>query len=146
MLGALDEHRLPAETTHHLGELHSCRAATQHEQAAGDRLHARRLAGAPDPLEVTQPGDRRHEGVGARGHHDVFRRVADTVDIDQAGAGQPPRPSQKIDAAVRQPALLTGVGVVGDHEVPPGQRGLDVDVGCCCGLAGGMDRLPGTQQ
>ena len=40
-----------------------------------------------------------------------------------------PRAAQQVDAVVRQPALLAGVGVVRDHEVPPRERGLDVDLG-----------------
>ena len=45
------------------------------------------------------------------------------------GPGEPAGAAQQVDAVVRQPALLAGVGVVGDHEVAPGQRGLDVDLG-----------------
>ena len=45
-----------------------------------------------------------------------------------------------------QPALLAGVGVVGDHEVAPGERRLDVDLGGGGRLAGGVHRLARTQQ
>ena len=62
-LGALDEHRLAAETPHDLRNLDACGPATQHEQAAGDSLLARRLAGAPDALELTESRDRRHDRI-----------------------------------------------------------------------------------
>src|SRR5262249_54939151 len=41
---------------------------------------------------------------------------------------------------------LAGVGVVGDHEVAPRKRRLDVDLGACGGIARAMDRLAGPQQ
>ena len=50
------------------------------------------------------------------------------------------------DPVVRQPALLPGVGVVRDHEVPPGQRGGHVHLGVARGLAHPVDRLTGPQQ
>ena len=61
---------------------------------------------------------------------DVLGRVAHAVDLDRARcrrAGRLPRSS--VDALLGQPALLPGVGVVGDHEVAPGERRLDVDLG-----------------
>jgi hypothetical protein len=42
--------------------------------------------------------------------------------------GEPAAAADQVDAVVGQPALLAGVGVVGDHEVAPRQRGLDVDL------------------
>ena len=59
---------------------------------------------------------------------DVLGGVADAVDLDHARPGEPAGAAQQVDAGVRQPALLAGVGVVGDHEVPPGERRLDVDL------------------
>ena len=44
-------------------------------------------------------------------------------------AGEPAGAAQQVDAVPCQPALLAGVGVVGDHEVAPGERRLDVDLG-----------------
>ena len=128
-VGALDEHHLAAETPHDLRKLDARRPATQHQQAARDGLHARRLAGAPHALELAESSDRRHDRIGAGRHDDVLRRVADAVDFDHAGPGQPARAAQQVDAPARQPALLAGVGVVGDHEVAPSQRGLNVDLG-----------------
>ena len=128
-VGALDDHRLAAETPHDLRELDAGRPAAQHEQAARDGLHARRLAGTPDALELTQPGDRRHERIRRRSP----RRRAPRCGGRRRPRPRPvpasrPRAAQQVDAPARQPALLAGVGVVRHHEVPPGQRGRDVDL------------------
>ena len=48
--------------------------------------------------------------------------------------------------ALGQPALLTGVGVVRDHEVAPGESRLDVDRRARCGVARGLHRLAWAQQ
>jgi len=87
-VGALDEHSLAAEPSHDLRKLHAGWPATQHEQAARDRLHARRLAGAPYALELTQSRDRRHVRIRPRRHDDVLGGVPDTLDLDHARAGQ----------------------------------------------------------
>ena len=118
-VGALQDHRLAAQAAHDLRALDAGWAATKHEHATRDRVSARRLARAPDALELTKPCDRRHERVGAGGHHDVLGGVADAVDFDDAGPGEPARTSQQVDTPVRQPALLPGVGVIGHHEAPP---------------------------
>ena len=70
----------------------------------------------------------------------------DAVDLDDAGAGEPAAAAEQVDAAVGQPALLPGVGVVRDHEVTPGQRRFDVDLGGRRRLARGVDRLARPQQ
>jgi hypothetical protein len=111
-VGALDHHRFAAETPHDLRELDACGPAAQHEQAARDRLHARRLPRPPDTLELTQARDRRHDRIRAGGHHDVLRGVADAVDLDHAGTGQPAGAAEQVDAPAGQPALLAGVGPV----------------------------------
>jgi len=72
--------------------------------------------------------------------------VAEAVDFHHAGAGQPARASQQVDAPARQPALLAGVGIVRHHEVPPGQRGLDVNLRASGGLACAVHRLARAQQ
>ena len=77
---------------------------------------------------------------------DVLGRVADAVDLHRAGAGEPAAAAQQVDAVVGEPALLAGVGVVGDHEVAPGQRGLDVDLGGRRRVARGVDGLARPQQ
>ena len=57
-------------------------------------------------------------------------------------------PADQVDPVLAEPALLPGVGVVGHHEVAPGERGLGVDrrrrgrlVGRVGGLAGAQERL-----
>ena len=54
--------------------------------------------------------------------------VANAVDLHHARPGQPPATAKQVDAVIGEPTLLTGVGVVGDHEVSPGKDGLDVDL------------------
>ena len=56
----------------------------------------------------------------------VWRSPSTSTD---AGPGEPAAAADQVDPVVGQPALLAGVGVVGDHEVAPGERGLDVDLG-----------------
>src|SRR5215475_6059493 len=72
--------------------------------------------------------------------------MADALDLDHAGAGQPARTAQQVDVPARQPALLARVGIVRHHEVPPGQRGLDVHLRGRGGLARALHRLARAQQ
>ena len=60
--------------------------------------------------------------------------------------GEPAAAAQQVDAVVRQPALLPGVGVVGDHEVAPRERRLDVDLRGRRRLARAVHRLARPQQ
>ena len=76
----------------------------------------------------------------------MLRGVAGTLDFDRTDAGQPARASQEVDAVVRQPALLAGVGVARDHEVPPRQGGLDIDLGARSGVARALHGLARAQQ
>ena len=57
-----------------------------------------------------------------------------------------PVPRSRSMPLIRQPALLTGVGVLGDHEVPPRERGLDVDLRGGRRVARLVDRLARAQQ
>jgi hypothetical protein len=117
--------------------------AAQDEQAARDSFHAGCLTGTPDALKVTQPGYRRHERFCARRHDNVLRGVADAADFHRAGAGQVARAPEQVNATAFQPALLAGVGIARHHEVPPGQRGLGVNLSAFGGLAGAVHRLAG---
>ena len=147
MLAALDERDLAAEPAHGLRHLDADRPAAEHEQAARDRLHAGHLAVRPDPVELAKSRDRRDDRVGAVREDDVLGRVAHAVDLDDAGAGEPAAAAQQVDAVVREPPLLARVGVVGDHEVAPGERCLDVDLAGRGGVASrACDRLAGPQQ
>ena len=146
VVGPLDQHRLAAETPHDLRELDPRRPPTEHQQAPGDGLHARRLAGAQDPLELAESGNRRDDRIRAGRHDDVRRGMADTVDFDHARAGEQARAAQQVDAPVRQPALLAGVRIARHHEVPPGQGRLDVDLRPRPGIARALHRLARAQQ
>ena len=128
VVGAVDERHLAAEAAHRLRHLHADGPAAQDQHPARDRLHARRLAVGPDPLELSQARDRRDERVGAAGQHHVVGRVAHAVDLDHARPGQPAAATQEGDAVVGQPALLPRVGVVGDHEVAVREHGVDIDL------------------
>ena len=145
-LRALHEDRLAAETAHRLRDLDTDRPAAKHKQPARDGLHARRLAVGPQPVELAEPRDRGDDGVGAAGDDDVLGGVAHPADLDHTRTGEPAAAPQQVDAGVRQPALLPGVGVVRHHEVPPCDRRLDVDLPACRRLACTVHRLARPQQ
>ena len=99
------------------------------------RLRARGGPGSaarPDRLRWRGPRGRR---CGAR------RRPR-----PRPGPASRPLAPQQVDAVVGKPPLLAGVGPVGDHEVAPGERRLDVDLGARRRLAGALDRLARPQQ
>ena len=146
VLASLDEHHLAAEAAHGLRHLDADRAAAEHQQPARNLLHAGHLAVCPDALQLAQSRHRRHDRVGARGEDDVLGRVPHAVDLDDTDAGETAAAAKQVDAVIRQPALLTGVGVVRDHEVAPRERGLDVDLRSPRRVVRGPDRLAGTQQ
>ena len=141
-----DERDLAAETADGLRHLDPDRPAAQHEQSARDGLHAGCLAVRPDPLELAQAGNGRHERVGSGGDDDVVGRVAHAVDLDHPDAGEPAGAAQQVDAVVRQPALLPGVGVVRDLEVAPGEDCFDVDLRRRCSVPCRVHGLAGAQQ
>ena len=145
-VGALDQSHLAAQATDDLRQLDAGRATAQHEQPARDHLHARRLARAPDAIELPQPRDGRDDRVGASSDDDVLGAVAHAVDFDGPGPGEPAAAAQQRDPPGIQPALLPGVGVAGDHEVAPRQRRLDVHLRARPHLARGVHRLAGAQQ
>ena len=93
--GPLDDHRLAAQTAHHLGQFDACRPAAQHQQSARDSLHARRLAGSPDSVKLAEPRNRRHRRRRAGRDDNVVRGVPDTVDFDHAGPASLPVPRSK---------------------------------------------------
>ena len=144
--GRLDQGHLAAQAAHGLRHLGADRAAAEDEQPPRDGLHAGHLAVGPGPFQLTQPGDGRHHRVGPGRHDHVPGGVPHAVDLDHARPGEPPRPAQQVDALVRQPALLPGVGVVRDHEVTPGKRRRHVDLRAGADLACALHRLAGAQQ
>ena len=101
---------------------------------------------AQTPSSSRSPGIGGVDRVGPGRHDDVRRRMAHAVDLDHARPGEPAGAAQEVDAVALQPALLPGVGVVGDHEVAPRQRRLDVDLRGGRGLARGVHRLARSQQ
>ncbi len=92
------------------------------------RRHPGRLASAPHALELPQTRNRWDDRIRTGRHHHVPRRVPDTRDFDHAGAGEPATAPQYVDTVVGEPALLAGVGVARDHEVPPRERCPHVDL------------------
>ena len=98
------------------------------------------------PSSSRRPGNGRHDRVGAVRQDDVVGGVAHAVDLDHARPGEPAGAAQQVDALARQPALLAGVGVVGDHEVTPGERRLDVDLRARRRVARRVHRLARAQQ
>src|SRR3954447_25393593 len=98
------------------------------------------------PLEVAQPRDRRHHGIGTVGEHDMVSGVAHAVDLDRARTGEPPAAAQQVDAVIGEPAVLSRIGPVRGHEVAPGERRLDVDLGGGRGVARPVHRLARPQQ
>jgi len=61
----------------------------------GDRPHARRLAGAPDAVELTQAGDRRDERIRSGRDDHVLGRVTEAVDLDAPGPASRPAPRSR---------------------------------------------------
>ena len=145
-LGHLDDRHLAAKPVYRLGHLHPDRPTAQNEKAAGNGLHRRCLAIAPDAVEFAQARDGRDDRIGAIGQDDVVGRVAHAVDLDDARAGEPAGAAQKADAAIVQPVLLSGIGVVRHHEITIGKRRLDIDLRGCGRLAGSMNCLARAQQ
>jgi hypothetical protein len=76
----------------------------------------------------------------------VLGGVALSIDLDHPRAVEPPGPAQQVDPVFGEPLLLAGVGVIGDHEVAPGERLLDVDLGLPRRLTRAVDRLARPQQ
>ena len=142
----LDQGHLPAQAAHGLGHLGADGSAAEYQQPPRDGLHAGHLAVGPDAIELAQARDGRHDRIGAGRHDHMPGGVTHAVDLHHARPGQPAGPAQQVDALARQPALLPGIGVVGDHEVAPGQRRLDVDLRAGPRLARGLHRLAGAQQ
>ena len=73
-------------------------------------------------------------------------RVLDAVDLDNAPAGQAAGAPKQADLVIGQPTLLSGIGVIRNHEVTPRQCRLDVDVGGGGRFPRSMNRFAGSQQ
>ena len=75
---------------------------------------------------MAQAGHGGNEWIGAVGEDDVVGRVAHAVDLDDTRSRQPAAAAQQINVMISQPPLLSGVGIVRHHEIPPSEDGLDV--------------------
>ena len=146
MLGHIDHRHLAAEPTHGLRHLHADRTATEDQQTAGNGLHGGHLAVGPNAVELAQARHGRHDRIGTVRENHMVRGMAHTVDLHDPRAREPPAAAQQLDAVIGKEALLAGVGVVGDHEVTPGKRRLDIHLRGRGGLARPMDRLARPQQ
>jgi hypothetical protein len=146
VLPALHDRHLPAEAADGLRHLHPHRPAAQDQQPPRDRLHPGGLAVGPDPVQLAEAGDGGNDRLGPGREDDVLRGVAGAVHLHHARSGEPSMAPQQVDAVLREPALLPGVGVAGDHEVAPGERGLHVHPCGRGGGVGGVRRLARAQQ
>ena len=72
--------------------------------------------------------------------------MAHAVHLHDTGACQTASATKQVDAGVSEPALLAGIGVVRDHEVPPRKRSVDVDLRQRGRLVCGVRGLAGAQQ
>jgi hypothetical protein len=142
----LDEADLATETAHCLRHLGADRPAAEDQQPPRDCLHPGHPAVGPHTLKLAQAQDRRHHRIGAGRHDDMPGGMAHPIDLDHAGPGELAGAAQQVDALARQPPLLPGVGIIRDHEVTPGQRGVDVDLRAGGRLPRALHRLTGTEQ
>ena len=74
---ALDQRDLAAEAAHDLRELEPGRSTAEHDQPLGHRPHGGRLARAPDPVELPQARNRRHDRISTGGQHRIASDIAD---------------------------------------------------------------------
>ena len=128
MSATLDEDDFTPEAADGLRHLHADRPAPEDQQAARNGLHPGRFAVRPDALELSKAGNRGHDRVGAVRDHDVVGAVTDAVDLHRTRSGEAAAATEQLDPLVGQPPLLPGVGVIGDHEIPPRKHRLDIDL------------------
>ncbi len=146
VLDTLGKGHLAAQAPHRLCHLGADRAAAEDEQAAGDGLHPGHLAVGPHSRQLAQARDRRDDRDRAGRDNNVPGGVPHAVDLDHAGPGQGAGATQQVDALAGQPPHLPVVGVIADHEVPPGQRRFHVDLRGGRRLVRVMYCLAGAQQ
>src|SRR5580700_9346501 len=72
--------------------------------------------------------------------------VAGAVDLDDTRSREPPAAAKQVDTSIGEPALLAGVGVVGNHEVAPGECRVNLHFGLRRGPTGAVHGLAGAQQ
>ena len=79
-------------------------------------------------------------------HHDVVGGMAHAIHFDNTYSSQPANTAQQSNALGREPALLAGIGVVGNHVIAPRKRRGNVNLGSCRRFARLVNRLPRAQQ
>ena len=124
---ALGDRHGCAQPREGLAELHPDGAAAEDDQALRDLGQRRGLTVGPDVVELVKPVDRRDHGVRAGGDDQPLRLEQLPVDLDLTPRGDTGVAPAELDAGLGQLARRVGVIPVGDLEVPPGQRLLDVD-------------------
>src|SRR5678816_1195834 len=124
----------------------SNRPAAENQQSSRNSLHAGGLAARPDTLDIEKTGNRRDDRIAAVRQNDVICCMANAVDLHHAYSGEAPSAAEQVDAVIFQPAFLAGIGVVGHHEVAPGERRADVEFGFHQSFTSGMDGLAGSKQ
>src|SRR5450755_2197540 len=135
-----------SEPPYDLRQLDAGRSTAEHDEPSRYGLHRGRLTRAPHALELAQARDRWDHGIRAGSYDDVLGGVANAVDVDDAWPREPAAAAQELNSLARQPALLSGVGIVRDHEVTPGKRGFDVNLREPYGFTCAMYRLARAQQ
>src|SRR5262245_54195558 len=146
MCCALDEDCFTTEATNSLRHLYADRPSSEHEQPAGNGLHAGHLTVRPDSLEAAQARHGRDDRLRTCRQDHVFGRVANAVNVDHAGPGQPAATTNQVDAMLGKPTLLAGIGVVRNHVVAPGKGRVDVDPRSRCRVVRAVHGLPRAEQ
>jgi hypothetical protein len=142
----LDDRDMSAEAAHRLSHFGTDRPAAENQQALRNGLHARHIAAAPHALQFAQAGHGRHNRIGTGRDHNVACGVAHAADVDHAGPGEFAGAADQVDALTGEPGLLSGVRIVRDHHIPPGQRGRDVHLRGGCSVTRFVHGLAGTEQ
>src|SRR5262245_3594046 len=137
---------LTTEATNGLRHLHADWPSSEHEQPAGNGLHAGHLTVRPYSIETAQARHRRDDRLRACRQDHVFGRVANAVYVDDAGPGQAAATTEQVDALLGEPTLLAGIGVVRNHVVAPGKNRIDVDPRSRCSVVRAVHGFPGAQQ
>src|SRR5437588_207989 len=125
---ALDDGDARSQRTPRLGELHARDATAKDDEVLGYLLRGGGLAVGPG-VRVSQPGDRRHRGVGAGVEYHRLAGLEEIVpDPHEAFALEPRMPPKERDVPLLQPFDLTGVVEVVDDLVATPECGGSVQL------------------
>ena len=147
----LHERDRRAQARHGLSHLHAHGPAAEHEQPLRHLCEGGDLAVGPDAVELVEARHRRHHRIRSGGDHHVVRGEHLLADLDAAGAREPGRPAQDLDALSGEVLDLVGVVEPRGHEVAPRERRLRVHpaahgLGRARRFARGLERLAGAQK